>query len=571
MFLTGLGIAGYRSFGEELVQFEDFGKVNVFIGKNNSGKSNVIRFIDYLQYRVRGDRGPLLAKTVFDPVLDFHHGVTEKKVDFSFQVSSASPHTAKIFKEILKILSNFDTRIPQWKESIWFKYSRINGQNEIESCVDRSMGQIIQKYYNEEETNQISLKHFSRSAGSPTERADDIAKRISPLKRGNNFSVKYIRNFRQITTSGEGDLINGKGLIQALNQFKEPELGQEDQRSRFNKVKEFVRDILGKPHAQLEIPHTVNQILVFMDDKRLPLESLGTGIHQIILLAAAVTLYEGEIFCIEEPEIYLHPELQRKFFHYITENTNNQYFITTHSNIAIDCPNVRLYHLSLENGATTCRTAITTKDKNSILNDLGYKASDILQSNCVIWVEGPSDRIYLLYWLHSKYPDFIEGLHFSIMFYGGRLLSQLSAKDEEVSDFIRLNRINRFTAVLMDSDKRNASGEINETKKRIKMELEDSGGFSWVTQGREIENYLPIESIKNTFQRLYGKNLEFKKFTRYTRIVDFLKDKREIDKVKIASTIVKFNEPVFSIFDLDQKLTSLIGFIDKANLYEKQF
>lgn len=30
-----------------------------------------------------------------------------------------------------------------------------------------------------------------------------------------------------------------------------------------------------------------------------------------------------------------------------------------------------------------------------LLDDLGFKASDLLQSNCVIWVEGPSDRIYI--------------------------------------------------------------------------------------------------------------------------------------------------------------------------------
>ncbi len=34
-------------------------------------------------------------------------------------------------------------------------------------------------------------------------------------------------------------------------------------------------------------------------------------------------------------------------------------------------------------------------DKNSILSDIGFKASDILQANGVIWVEGPSDRIYI--------------------------------------------------------------------------------------------------------------------------------------------------------------------------------
>lgn len=81
----------------------------------------------------------------------------------------------------------------------------------------------------------------------------------------------------------------------------------------------------------------------------------------------------------------------------------------------------------------------------------------------------------------------------------------------------------------------------------------------------------PNESIKVVFRKLFGENLAFKKFARYTRIVDFLLDRRKIDKVKFVSTIVAPNDPDFSILDLDQKLTSLIAFIEKANPYVKQF
>ena len=33
--------------------------------------------------------------------------------------------------------------------------------------------------------------------------------------------------------------------------------------------------------------------------------------------------------------------------------------------------------------------------RDVLVDDLGIKASDILQSNGIIWVEGPSDRIYI--------------------------------------------------------------------------------------------------------------------------------------------------------------------------------
>ena len=43
--IKNLAIAGYRSFGKEPQYFDNFTKVNLFIGRNNAGKSNIIRFL----------------------------------------------------------------------------------------------------------------------------------------------------------------------------------------------------------------------------------------------------------------------------------------------------------------------------------------------------------------------------------------------------------------------------------------------------------------------------------------------------------------------------------------------
>jgi hypothetical protein len=80
-----------------------------------------------------------------------------------------------------------------------------------------------------------------------------------------------------------------------------------------------------------------------------------------------------------------------------------------------------------------------------------------------------------------------EGIDYTIMFYGGRLLNHLSPDDPDVDEFISLRRLNRHLAVAIDSDKAKQSGKINTTKRRIVDSMKDPG-LVWVTQGRNIEN-----------------------------------------------------------------------------------
>lgn len=55
---------------------------------------------------------------------------------------------------------------------------------------------------------------------------------------------------------------------------------------------------------------------------------------------------------------------------------------------------------------------------NEIKSRIGVKASDLLQSNCVIWVEGPSDRIYIKKWIELfDGHNLEEGLDYQFIYY----------------------------------------------------------------------------------------------------------------------------------------------------------
>ena len=134
--------------------------------------------------------------------------------------------------------------------------------------------------------------------------------------------------------------------------------------------------------------------------------------------------------------------------------------------------------------------AETNERTRDILRDLHYRASDLLQTNGIIWVEGPSDRLYINRWLELSCSKFTEGVDYSIMFYGGACLANLSATDSgPTEDFVELLRINSNVVVVIDRDGYLPDAPLREYKQRIRTEV--GPDKCWITEGREIENYLP--------------------------------------------------------------------------------
>jgi len=458
----------------------------------------------------------------------------------------------------------WDVYFPEWNNSFWFYSStKYVGRKFSDQPFVKKLGECIFERCTPQVTNELTSKLCNYTEGSPEQRAQDIASSLIG-KINILFEAFILDAFRQITHDENESVLSGRGLIKKLRNLQSPELSSyETNKNKFTKINSFVRELLSEPDAFLEIPAEQNDIYVSIRNKILPLNSLGTGIHELIILAAAVTVYDGVLFCIEEPEIHLHPGLQKKFIKYIQNNTNNQYFITTHSNAFFDLEDVNIYHCRLVNNHTTCELVTTHLQKSTILSDLGYKASDILQANYVIWVEGPSDRIYLKSWIKNKKHDFIEGLHYIIMFYGGRLLSHLAFNDPEVDEFIQLCKLNRNACIVIDSDKNTAYTRLNDTKKRVINDFNENGVFAWVTRGKTIENYVPESDINEAIARVHPKTKKSFKWDRFADMTKLREDKT-IDKVAVAKKVSQ-KESDYSILDLDKQLDELIKRIVEVN------
>lgn len=249
--------------------------------------------------------------------------------------------------------------------------------------------------------------------------------------------------------------------------------------------------------------------------------TLPSGWLQLVsILSWMGNLPDGSVVVLDEPETHLHPRLQR----YLAEKMNQmvskkslQLFIATH---APTLQNPVIWTQNQDNVAIFEADGAGLHAEPNVwrlLDALGVRNSDLAQSNGVIWVEGPSDRIYIKHWLSlwcreqgDALREPVENADYSFAFYGGSILSHYSADDAD-GQFIDLLRVNRNAALFMDRDhdfERLADGTFqclnpNSAKQRVALEFErvvGNCGKYWITDKYTIESYLPAAFITAKFE-----------------------------------------------------------------------
>ncbi|MCU1748558.1 ATP-dependent nuclease [Pseudomonas sp. 6D_7.1_Bac1] len=283
---------------------------------------------------------------------------------------------------------------------------------------------------------------------------------------------------------------------------------------------------------------------------------------------------DDSICLLEEPEVHMHPKLQRRMFErvlQIAKKKTLQLVISTHSAALINAAVSSDIKIFQAQGQKIAEANIA-----EVLDRLGYQAADLLQANCVIWVEGPSDRMYLNSWLRAKNSSLKEGLHYSIMFYGGRLFSHLTASETALDDLISLRRLNRNSAIVFDSDKAGPDAVLTDTKRRLQAEFTAGNGLAWVTEGREIENYLDEAALRVSLKQVHPSMVRsvgsgmWANLLKYEVDAELSKAKkpdpeRTGNKVDVASHYLKHNRVNLKVLDLEQRLDELCAFINACN------
>lgn len=247
----------------------------------------------------------------------------------------------------------------------------------------------------------------------------------------------------------------------------------------------------------------------FNDDtgqtNQVKINDLPAGWKALSGLLTWLSLQKKHTICIiEEPEVHLHPKLQRilaKRIQEIADRKSLQLFISTHSTVFLD---VEIWQENTANLYVTDGSGVKEFSRPAeLLAMMGIRPGDVFHANGVIWIEGPSDRIYIKHWLklycyEKNLPLPVENVHYIFILYGGALMKHLSA---DRCDMILTTKVNRNAIFIADNDNDyDAKEPLDPVLLNSKSYKEDirSKIPTWITQGYTIENYLP-DDFKERF------------------------------------------------------------------------
>ncbi|CAI8961798.1 ATP-dependent nuclease [Pseudomonas sp. IT-P176] len=476
----GFWVRDFRGFKEAGAGFEVVKPVNVIVGKNNIGKSSLVAAVEHV----------------------FRGNATQYEIAGSVELCDvlSESELRSIFNESI---GGGDLPGNHWRE---------HGRRFIDKLV------VWKEFQNKVEVLRV-LGHDYPLLDTEKTRLGNLIGALKP------------RAFRHVRLDADRDLVkesysnaltlqsNGVGATNVIQNYinssvLDRDLVQVRLLTALNDI--FTPDIVfSEIVVQFHSDNTHWEIYLGEEDKGLvPLSASGSGLKTVILTLLNLLLrpdfeankIEKYVFSFEELENNLHPTLQRNLFSFLlayAQSTGCHIFLTTHSQVAIDLfhgeADAQILHVKKQDGEVL---GVVLDDLNrgySVLDDLGAKASDILQANGIIWVEGPSDRVYLNkfieLWGEGAYK---EGHHYQYIYYGGSVLANIDARTPEadIQEAVSAIRINRNFIFACDSDRKSKNGKLKNRVTELLVDVASERGYIWVTRCREIENYIPKESFE---------------------------------------------------------------------------
>jgi len=509
--------------------------INLFVGANNSGKSRFLRGLFKTSYR--------------------SYSISSNNTD----VNELAKRTINYYNSKINNVVNADHTVGKKMQEL---FSGIKLSEDYYRFIIDNYSSVEKIFLEAEELYLADKKDLEVISSSPNRyyravkirfdflefiialkaECDFIAKNcgrykiyipiLRSIKRSNDIdpksfsnTIKHLYDFKEVK---DDDIITGLDLYDKVLRIRND---VKEHRRGFEKFEKFLSKYFFH-QEEVEIISSLdkNQHLIFyVGGEERKIHDIGDGVQSIILLMFSIFTAKNNTWVfIEEPETYLHPGLQRIFLETLLDDDflktkNLHYFFSTHSNHFLDLTltNKNICILQFDKiDSNKFEVKVDVKPNQEILNLLGVNTSSVFIANTSLWVEGPTDRKYLSFFLKkyckSKKLEFLkEDIDFAFFEYGGNLIAHYLFDEDkfEADEEVLREKINSFSLsnrIYLLSDEDDAKGNTKKGKRRKALqEMSDiSESFKYQnTELREIENLLPLSIIKK-FSRELVKNIQ---------------------------------------------------------------
>lgn len=382
MRLVSFSASNYRSI--TAAHRIAFSGVTVLIGKNNEGKSNLLRALQAAMSLLTRHSLPELRRS------RLLYGEEEPyiwKRDFPVQLQERQRSLQTVLK--LEFLLD-DAEIQEFKEEIG---SNLNGSLPLEIKIGKDNIPNIRLVKSGKGTKTLNQK----SAVIAKFVASRIHFNYIPTIRTDSATIELIGNMlSQELRSLEKDPAYQAALDTIAN-LQKPILAELAERVQVP-LKEFLPSINS---VKIEISDSTRRIALRRDisvivDDGTPtsIEHKGDGVKSLAALGLLKSQNEkggASVLAIEEPEAHLHPSAIHQVNEIIQSiASRSQVILTTHNPLFVDRANIR------SNIIVSDGSAVVAKSVAAIRDVLGVRASDNLtNANFALVVEGEEDAIAL--------------------------------------------------------------------------------------------------------------------------------------------------------------------------------
>ncbi|MCX7809973.1 MAG: ATP-binding protein [Leptospiraceae bacterium] len=568
MKISKLILENFRGFyGKHEISFDNF---NVFIGKNDQGKSSILEAIDIFIYEGKGnvkiESTDLNINAQKDEISEFKIALEFSDIPKDVIIDATNPTSLED-----EYLLNENNLLEIWKI---FRNGKLT--NTLLRCKhpvnDDFLKDIMKKKINE-------LQGFVEEKGIyvvDKRKAAELRKSIREYYMKKDGELKYDTIDLPINADGLKDIwsqLNKYLPIYALFHSDRENIDQDaeiqdplkikiEQVFKNEKIQKTLEDIANEVNNEIKeiadlIIHKFKEIstietsiypdipdvsdlkwkdvyknLGFKTEDDVPLNKRGSGFRRIVLLSSLLADVEKKtegnedshvIYAIEEPETSLHPDLQIKLVNSLIElskKANYQVIMTTHSPALIRLFETKYIKFVEKVEGESNVFDFSEEIAGKIIENLGLLPEI---SKVVLCVEGTTDELFLIN-INQNIEELKKIINLEECIKNG-LLSVIPMHGANLKDWINryaLKNTNVIEYHLYDRD--------HDEKYKEQIEIVNSrkdGSKARLTKKREIENYVPKEIIETEF----GITLDIKEDSEWDNL-DIVKAIQSYDKCK---------------------------------------